>query len=56
MGWLSVERLLDAVNGRVVPPFIDTGVLFVDRSNINTYSREMEAANAKQLPTRKDGR
>ncbi|HEY9594141.1 MAG TPA: substrate-binding domain-containing protein, partial [Spirochaetia bacterium] len=56
MGWLSVERLLDAVNDRPVPSIIDTGVLFVDRSNIDTYRKEMEAANAKQLPTRKDGR
>ena len=31
MGWLSVERLMDAVNGRTVPGVIDTGVVFVDR-------------------------
>ena len=45
MGWLSVERLLDAVAGRVVPRVIDTGVVFVDRKNIDTYRKMMEADN-----------
>jgi ribose transport system substrate-binding protein len=42
MGWLSVEKLRDAVNGRSIPPFIDTGVIFVDRRNISTYRTSME--------------
>jgi ribose transport system substrate-binding protein len=45
MGWLSVERLLDAVNGRAVPRVIDTGVVFVDRGNVATYQAAMEAEN-----------
>jgi ribose transport system substrate-binding protein len=45
MGWLSVERLLDAVNGRPVPTVIDTGAVFVDRGNIDTYKARMEAEN-----------
>ena len=45
MGWLSVERLLDAVNGRPVPDFIDTGVVFVDRTNIDTYRGQMDGSN-----------
>jgi ribose transport system substrate-binding protein len=49
MGWLSVEQLLDAVNGRTVPRVIDTGVVFVDRLNIDTYRRIMEADNTSQL-------
>jgi ribose transport system substrate-binding protein len=49
MGWLSVERLIDAVHHRSVPRVIDTGVVFVDRSNIDTYKRIMEAANSNQL-------
>jgi ribose transport system substrate-binding protein len=49
MGWLSVERLLDAVANRPVPPFIDTGVVFVDRRNIDTYRGAMEAENSRQL-------
>lgn len=46
MGWLSVERLMDAVDGRPVPRVIDTGVVFVDRSNIDTYQRSMEEGNS----------
>jgi len=49
MGWLSVERLVDAANGRAVPRVIDTGVVFVDRRNIDTYKRAMEADNNHQL-------
>ncbi len=45
MGWLSVEKLLDAVRGRKVPRIIDTGVVFVDRRNIDTYRTSMEADN-----------
>ena len=49
MGWLSVERLLDAVANRPVPRVIDTGVVFVDRSNIDTYKGVMEADNNRRL-------
>ncbi len=49
MGWLSVERLLDAVAGRPLPPVIDTGVIFVDRANIDTYKGRMEAENNRSL-------
>jgi ribose transport system substrate-binding protein len=42
MGWLSVERLLDAVQGRPVPPVIDTGVVFVDRGNLDSYLEGIE--------------
>ena len=41
MGWLSVERLLDAVDGRPIPKFIDTGVIFVDKRNVETYTQRM---------------
>jgi ribose transport system substrate-binding protein len=47
MGWLSVERLRDAVEGRSVPKVIDTGVVFVDRRNIDTYQQRMEADNTR---------
>lgn len=53
MGWLSVERLLDAVDGKPVPSVIDTGVVFVDRANIDTYRARMQAENARRLPVRK---
>jgi ribose transport system substrate-binding protein len=42
MGWLSVEALLDAVNGKTLPKVTDTGVLFVTNDNIATYMDEMK--------------
>jgi ribose transport system substrate-binding protein len=53
MGWLSIERLLDAVDGKPVPSVIDTGVVFVDRANIDTYRAMMQAENARRLAERK---
>jgi len=49
MGWLSVEQLLDAVGGRPMPRIIDTGAVFVDRSNIDTYKAAMAADNSGKL-------
>ncbi len=49
MGRLSVERLLDAVADRPLPRIIDTGVIFVDRRNVDTYKGLMEAENSRQL-------
>jgi ribose transport system substrate-binding protein len=49
MGWLSVERLMDAANGHAVPRVIDTGVVFVDRRNIDTYRKAMEADNNSRM-------
>jgi ABC-type sugar transport system substrate-binding protein len=49
MGWLSAERLMDAANGHAVPRVIDTGVVFVDRRNIDTYRKAMEADNNSRL-------
>ncbi len=49
MGWLSVEQLLDVAKGEHIPDFIDTGVVFVDRANLDTYKAIMEKeAAAKQ--------
>jgi len=42
MGWLSVERLLDAVNNVSFPATIDTGVLIVNKDNVDTYMAEMK--------------
>jgi ribose transport system substrate-binding protein len=42
MGWLSVEALLDAVNGKTLPKVTDTGVLFVTTENVGTYMNEMK--------------
>ena len=41
MGWLSVERLLDAINGEDFPEEIDTGVIIVNEGNVDTYMEEM---------------
>jgi ribose transport system substrate-binding protein len=41
MGWLSLEKLIDAVDGKPIPPKIDTGVLIIDKSNVDTYMQEM---------------
>ncbi len=49
MGWLSVERLLDAVHGKSLSPVIDTGVVFVDKRNIDTYRARMETDNINNL-------
>lgn len=48
MGWLSVERLLDAAAGRPIQPEIDTGAVFVDRDNVDSYKTAMEAENVRE--------
>jgi ribose transport system substrate-binding protein len=42
MGWLSIEALLDASNGKTLPKVTDTGVLFVTNDNIASYMAEMK--------------
>jgi len=42
MGWLSVEKLLDALAGKAIEKEIDTGVLFVTKQNVDTYMEEMK--------------
>jgi len=42
MGWLSVEKLLDALAGKPLDKQIDTGVLIVAKDNIDTYMQEMK--------------
>jgi len=41
MGWLSVEKLLDAIAGRPIEKEIDTGVLIITKDNVDTYMDEM---------------
>ncbi|MCX8035802.1 MAG: sugar-binding protein [Candidatus Sumerlaeia bacterium] len=41
MGWLSVEKLLDAIAGKPLPKEIDTGVLIITKDNVDTYMEEM---------------
>jgi len=42
MGWLSVEALLDASNGKKLSKVTDTGVLFVTKANVGVYMEEMK--------------
>lgn len=42
MGWLAVEKLLEAIEGKPLPKQIDTGVLIVNRDNVDTYMEEMK--------------
>jgi ribose transport system substrate-binding protein len=41
IGWLALELLLAATEGRPIPRNIDTGIVFVDRRNVNSYSEEI---------------
>ncbi|MFP4012431.1 MAG: sugar ABC transporter substrate-binding protein, partial [Spirochaetaceae bacterium] len=41
MGWLSVERLLDLMEGEEIDSQYDTGVVIVTRDNYDTYSDEI---------------
>src|SRR6266446_6394117 len=42
MGWLSVEKLLEAIDGKPLPKEIDTGVLIITRANVDTYMQDMK--------------
>jgi ribose transport system substrate-binding protein len=39
MGWLSIEKLLDAVAGNPLPKQIDTGTVIVTKDNVDTYAQ-----------------
>lgn len=42
MGWLSVEKLLEATQGKPLPKEIDTGVLIITKANVDSYMQEMK--------------
>jgi ribose transport system substrate-binding protein len=42
MGWLSVEALLNACQGKKLPKATDTGVLFVTKANVGNYMADMK--------------
>jgi ribose transport system substrate-binding protein len=42
MGWLAAEKLLAAIDGQSLPKQIDTGVVVVDKSNVDTYMADMK--------------
>jgi ribose transport system substrate-binding protein len=43
MGWMSVEKLLDACNGKAVEKQYDTGIIFVTKANMDTYMKDVMA-------------
>src|SRR6266404_3433623 len=47
MGWLSVEKLLEAIDGKPLPKEIDTGVLVITKQNVDTYMQDMKKEFAK---------
>ncbi len=42
MGWLSVEKLLDAGQNKPLPGQIDTGVVIINKQNVDTYMQDMK--------------
>jgi ribose transport system substrate-binding protein len=42
MGWLSIEKLLDACEGKELPKQIDTGVVIVTKETVDTYMQDMK--------------
>jgi len=42
MGWLSIEKLRDACDGKPLPKVIDTGVLIVTKENAGSYMQDMK--------------
>jgi len=42
MGWLSVERLIEACEGKPLPRTIDTSVIVVTTANLDTYKQDMK--------------
>jgi ribose transport system substrate-binding protein len=47
MGWLSVEKLRDALENKPLPKQIDTGVLIITKDNVDTYMQDMKKEFAK---------
>ena len=42
MGWLSVEKLLAALDGKPIEQEIDTGLVVVNRENVDSYMEDMK--------------
>ncbi len=40
MGWVALEKLLDASNGKTLEKNIDTGVTLVTKDNVDTYMQD----------------
>jgi len=42
MGWLSVVKLLEAIEGKEIEKEIDTGLVIVTKDNVDTYMADMK--------------
>jgi ribose transport system substrate-binding protein len=42
MGWLSIEKLLEAMENKPLPKEIDTGVVIITRANADSYMGDMK--------------
>ena len=42
MGWISVEMLKNAMNGEALSDSYDTGVIIVDKDNVDSYMEDMK--------------
>lgn len=42
MGWLSIEKLIEACEGKPLPKEIGTGVVVVTKGNVDTYRQDMK--------------
>ena len=47
MGWLSVENLLAAIQGKSLPKEIDTGVIIITKDNVDSYMQDMKKEFSK---------
>lgn len=52
MGYMSVEKLLDALNGKTLEKNIDTGVQIITKENADTYAAQMKAEFAASQPAK----
>lgn len=52
MGYMSVEKLLDAVNNKTLEKNIDTGVQIITKENAETYAQQMKAEFAASQPAK----
>jgi ribose transport system substrate-binding protein len=43
MGWMALEKLLDASNGKALDASYDTGVVFVTKANVDSYMKDAMA-------------
>lgn len=43
MGWLSIEHLIDLMDGKDVPDVVDTGLIIVTKDNVDSYMEQVKS-------------